>query len=309
MSFSKEVKKEITTLNLDEFSLKGEFYGFLRLKKELIISNNNIKIEMGSRDLFIIRRICSIIKKLYHINVEIRSKEEKNLKKEKYYSISILDNTKDILIDLNLIDEHFNFIDKIPNIYNPEDVIRGMFLAKGSVNNPQCSRYHFEIKCNEEEEYKYLIHHLKKYDINAKMVVRKGLYVVYVKKSEQIGDCLKLFGITSTFFAFENERIRKDLNCVVNRITNCDLANTEKARAAAQKQLKEIEFIQKIGKFESLSIRLMEVAILRINNPFATLLELSEASEETIGKYLSKSGISHCLKDLELHAKYLGYKE
>ena len=53
----------------------------------------------------------------------------------------------------------------------------------------------------------------------------------------------------------------------------------------------------------------MEVAILRINNPFATLLELSEASEETIGKYLSKSGISHCLKDLELHAKYLGYKE
>lgn len=303
MSFAGDVKKEITTLDVSLTSLQGELYGFLRLKKELIISKDHLRIEMGSKDLFIIRRICMAIKKIYHQNVEIKSKNEKNLHKNRYYYISVYENTKDFLMDLEIMDESFNFIEEFPTKFMPQDVIRGMFLARGSINDPKKERYHFEIKCNEEEECQYIQKYFKKYRIIAKHVQRKGYEVLYVKKSEQIGDCLKLFGISTQLFIFENERIRKDLNCVINRMTNCDLANTEKTRAAAQKQLEDIALIQNHGMFESLSTRLMEVATLRIEFPEATMQELSDESEKVIGRYLSKSGISHCFKDLEEVAK------
>ena len=45
----------------------------------------------------------------------------------------------------------------------------------------------------------------------------------------------------------------------------------------------------------------MEAVTLRTKNPDATLQELSDVSEECIGRYISKSGLSHCFKDLELH--------
>ena len=59
--------------------------------------------------------------------------------------------------------------------------------------------------------------------------------------------------------------------------------------------------LEKTKGFESLSIRLMEAVTLRTKNPDASLQELSDISEEVIGRYISKSGLSHCFKDLELY--------
>mgnify|MGYP003485025872 CR=1 FL=1 len=107
----------------------------------------------------------------------------------------------------------------------------------------------------------------------------------------------------------ENERIKRDLNNVINRIINCDMANVTKAQKTASKQLEQIEYIEQVVGFESLSVRLMEAVILRTKNPDATLQELSDLSEECIGRYISKSGLSHCYKDLESYYLMLKSKE
>ena len=306
MSFAQDVKKEIANLKVDDQYLKSELYGILKLKTEIVIRNKQLVCEIKTNLLAIVRRITSIIKHLYKVTVEVVEKERKNLDYQNIFIVTISDKCKEILEDLKIIDDEYNFIDEINEEMIPDAVIRGFFLAKGSINDPKNSRYHLEFSCNTLYEATYLIKQLNEFGIYSKLSTRRGNYIVYVKKAEQIGDVLKVLGSTNCMFEFENERIKRDLNNVVNRIINCDMANGVKAHQTAMKQLEQIEYIEKTEGFESLSIRLMEAVTLRTKNPDATLQELSDESENCIGRFLSKSGINHCLKDLEL--KYLAMK-
>ena len=306
MSFAQDVKKEIANLKVDDQYLKSELYGFLKLKTELVIRNRKLVCEVKTNLLAIVRRIISIIKHLYKVNVEVVEKERKNLDQQNIFIVTIDEKCKEILLDLTIIDEEYNFIEEINEDFMPDAVIRGFFLAKGSINDPKNSRYHLEFACNTLFEATYLIKQFNEFGIYSKLTTRRGSYIVYVKKAEQIGDVLKVLGSTNCMFEFENERITRDLNNVVNRIINCDMANGVKTHQTAMKQLEQIEYIEKTVGFESLSIRLMEAVTLRTKNPDASLQELSDISEEIIGRYISKSGLSHCFKDLELY--YLAQK-
>ena len=309
MSFAQDLKKEIANLKVDEQHLKAELYGYLKLKTEIVIRKRQLVCEVKTNMLAIIRRLTSIIKLLYKVTPEVIEKERKNLDQQNIYILTINDKCKEILMDLKIIDEEYNYIEEIDEELYSESVIRGFFLAKGSINDPESSRYHFEISCNTIHEATYLVKHFSEFDIYSKMVNRRGLYVVYIKKAEQIGDALKLLGSTTYMFEFENARIKRDLNNVVNRIINCDVANGVKTQKSAMKQLSQIEYIEKHSGFESLSIRLMEAVTLRTKNPDASLQELSDISEEVIGRYISKSGLTHCFKDLESYYLTLKAKE
>ena len=309
MSFAQDVKKEVANLKVEEELLKAELYGLLKLKSELVIRNRQIVCEVKTNLLPIVRRISSTIKLLYKVNVEVLEKNRTNLDYKNIYVVSIVDKCKEILEDLTIIDSEYNYIEEINDNFDVESVIRGFFLGKGSINDPKCSRYHFEIACNTIHESTYLIKQFNEYGIYSKSANRRGSYVVYVKKAEQIGDVLKLIGSMTCMFEFENERIKRDLNNVVNRIINCDMANSVKTHKTAIKQLEQIKYIENTVGFESLPIRLMEAVTLRTQNPDATLQELSDLSEEIIGRYISKSGLNHCFKDLEIYYLSLKAKE
>lgn len=305
MSFANDVKKEIANVEIDEQGLKAELYGFLKLKGELIIRNKKLIFQFKTNSLAIVRRITSTIKKLYQISVDVLEKERINLDHNNIYYVSIEDKVKEILIDLAIMNQNMEYLDDVNIHYAAPSVIRGMFLAKGSINDPKSSRYHFEISCNNIEEANYISDSLLEYGISVKIVKRKEYYVAYIKKAEAIGDVLKIMGAITNLFDFENERIKRDLNNVVNRMINCDMANCDKTQQAANRQLKAIQIIEDKKGFESLSVRLMEAVTLRINNPEGSLQDLSNESEEVIGRFISKSGLNHCFKDLESYAQAL----
>ena len=68
---------------------------------------------------------------------------------------------------------------------------------------------------------------------------------------------------TNSLFAFEDARIKRDLSNSINRVINCDLANTTRTIQSAQKQLSSIKIIEEQLGYEKLSTRLMEAIILR----------------------------------------------
>ena len=154
MSFSLDVKKEIANVEADEINLKAELYGFLKLKGELVIRNKMLVCTFKTNSLAIVRRITSTIKKLYQTSVSVLEKERKNLDHRNIYYISLDDKSKEILMDLTIIDDDYNMLDGMNREFPEPSVIRGMFLAKGSINDPKSSRYHFEISCNLQEEAK-----------------------------------------------------------------------------------------------------------------------------------------------------------
>ena len=179
-------------------------------------------------------------------------------------------------------------------------LIRGLFLVQGSVNNPETDNYHLEVILNNIEDVNYITNILQMVNIHPKMIERSKGYVLYLKKSEQIGDFLNYIGAVNNLFQFEDKRIKKDYNNYVNRIINCDIANEQKAMNSARIQLDNIKFLTENQGLVNLTQRLTDAILLRTTYPDYSLSELSSVSEEVIGKYIPKSGLSHCFKDIEI---------
>ena len=301
MSFTNDVKKDILTLEYSDEELKAELYGILKIKLELIINFGGLSFEVKTASLNISRRIVYLIKKLYKIEVELKAKERANLDHMNIYYLTVTDSVKDMLIDLGIMDKDYNLIDAIPSKYNEyaTSVIRGFFLSKGSINDPSKARYHLEISCNCQEEVDFIINAVSEAGIVGKKTVRRGNYVFYLKKAETIGDFLKYLNAFNSMFSFEDSRIKRDMINTVNRCMNCDIANSIKSQLTSERQLDDIKTIEKYKGLDSLSTRLLEAIKLRTENPDATLSELSDLSEDCIGRYISKSGLSHCFHDLK----------
>lgn len=171
--------------------------------------------------------------------------------------------------------------------------LRGMFLSGGSVTDPS-KGYHFEIVSDNEENAQGVADILISFDMNAKITLRKGKWVVYVKGADQISELLSIMEAHVSMMAFENERILKEVRNNVNRSVNCDTANIKKTADAAMRQISDIKYIEEHIGLSNLPEGLQMVANLRLQNPDATLTELAELSGAQIGK----SGINHRLKKL-----------
>ena len=172
-------------------------------------------------------------------------------------------------------------------------------MVRGSLNDPKKSNYHLEIVAMNQNDADFLIKILGDVGIVGKSIVRSKGVVVYLKKAEQIADFLRYIGATNSLFYFEDERIRRDYSNYANRTINCDIANEEKAITTAARQLKDIAYIENNYGLLNLSERLTDAVLLRNKYPDDSLSKLSEKSEELIGKYISKTGLSHCFKDIE----------
>ena len=120
--------------------------------------------------------------------------------------------------------------------------LRGAFLAGGSVNNPETSRYHLEIYSTYEDHNLDLAKLMNQYFyLNAKTTKRRRGYITYLKEAEKIGDFLHIIGALNAMLSFEDLRIMRDMRNSVNRLVNCDTANMKKTATAAAKQVEDIQ--------------------------------------------------------------------
>lgn len=178
--------------------------------------------------------------------------------------------------------------------------IRGAFLAGGSMSDPNKS-YHFEIVCHTLEQGKQLQSVMQSFDTDAKIVERKGHYVVYLKEGSQIVDMLNVMEAYVALMNLENVRILKEVRNTINRKVNCETANINKTVNAAVKQVEDIELIRERIGLDNLPDNLREMALLRLEYPEATLKELGNYLEPPVGK----SGVNHRLRKLSAIAEDL----
>ena len=305
MSYARQVKKEVATIQTTLEDDKAILYGYIKLKGEIGLSHDGVRLDLSTTSNTITRKMAATLKKLYNANYEMYSKSQSKLKGQTMFVIRIQDGLKDILIDLDLSSDGYLINEEVSDKYEAkiEKVITGMFLAKGSINDPdKTKRYHLEIVCSNENEANYIIRGLSYYDIHAKCIVREKGHVVYLKKSEAIGDFLKLIGAYNELYRFEDARIKRDYENYANRMVNCDLANGARFEEATNRQLAAIKKIEETIGYAALSPRLIGAVLLRIDYPDYTLGDLSEVCSEDstyFGKPMSKSGISHCLREIE----------
>ena len=132
------------------------------------------------------------------------------------------------------------------------------------------------------------------FSMDAKIVLRKKSYVVYLKEGAQIVDILNIMEAHVSLMELENVRILKEMRNSVNRKVNCETANINKTVSAAVKQLEDITYLRDQIGFENIPKGLVEAALARLEQPEATLKELGESLNPPVGK----SGINHRLRKL-----------
>lgn len=309
MSFASDVKNEVARLEVDENGKKAELCAIIKLLSTMSLSSHGLALTVRSKNANVIRMVSEYVNDIYGIKPGLGAIKDNRFDKKNIYAVVIEDKVREILKDLDLWTD--NGIQEHPRMkfLNNDNMIRaylsGCFLATGSVNHPSKTNYHMEVVVNEESHAEFIVRLLAKFYINARIATRRSQYVVYVKASEQISDFLRLMGASNAIFTFEDVRIQRDFVNNLSRLNNCELANDAKSLQTAHKQYEAVEFLLQKGHMEKLSEKDQEMAMLRFENPDASLLELSELYEDRTGTVLSKSGIRHRFnKIMELAEKY-----
>ena len=305
MSFSSQIKDELSRqLAPARHCQIAEIAAILSLCGRIQISgDDHYSIKIHTENVTVARKCFTLLKKTFNIVTDISIRRNAHLGKNRIYSVAvkqhddalrILKATK-LLADDGEIGENLNVVGHVV-VQNPccrRAFLRGAFLASGSISDPEKS-YHFEIVCATEPKAKQIQSIMATFNVEAKIVIRKKYYVVYIKEGNQIVDMLNVMEAHLSLMELENIRIVKEMRSNVNRQVNCETANINKTVSAAMKQIADIEYIRDTVGFESLPPGLAEIARVRLEKPEATLKELGEELEPPVGK----SGVNHRLRKL-----------
>lgn len=306
MSFASEIKKELTTVEMDDCCATAELAALIRMNGTISVSQMHYTLDIQTENAAIARRIYTLIKASYSdVPVELLVRKKMKLKKNNIYIVRLKQTVHQILTELGIMKDSYSFVRGIASQYLEKDCckrayLRGAFLAGGSINNPETSSYHLEIFNSNEDHNQALCDLLNSFHLHARVLERKKGYIVYMKEAERITELLSIIGAHNALFKFEDVRIVRDMRNSVNRLVNCETANLNKTIGAAFRQIENIKLIERTVGLEALPEKLQEVAILRVQHEDVSLKELGELVSS--GK-ISKSGINHRLKKIDEFAE------
>ena len=294
MSFSSDLKEELSKIsNLNKKDeVKYELIGYLISKNASVVKNN---VRYATESEYNINRFSKLLRNLdIDNNIEFDGKsfiitfKVKNLIEEVEgveNQLQIRKNGDFADIKTSLNEQNKNLI--IDNCKRA--IIRGAFLGAGSVNNPSRT-YHLEINLSTKDNMEFLDEILKQCNIRCKKLENNNS--IYLKDGEEISSIIALFGASSSVLKFEDIRVQKEMNGKVNRIVNCQSANLNKTLNASVEQIDAIRRLQQSNKFNNLDDNLKEIALLRLEYPDMSLVELGKKLKEPLGK----SGVNYRLK-------------
>lgn len=304
MSFSSEVKEELSRISAERDCELAELAAFLRMSGSIQIAGggNRINIKVNTESASTARRFIQLLKKFVKAEVEIIVTKEK-MKKHNLYVVTASSPEMGRFLEkigiLLMNNERFYIKDNIkPELIKKrcckKAYLRGAFLGSGSISDPK-GPYHLEFVTAGSKQAESLVKLINSFGLNAKVAERKGTFVVYLKNGDDIRDLLGLIGANESLLKFENIRVLKEMRNSVNRLVNCETANLNKTVDTAIRQIEMINFLKRSGVFEHLSPSLKLVAEVRLRHPDLSLKELGQMMTPPLGK----SGVNHRLKKLE----------
>lgn len=282
MSFSSDIKQELNKNSSlsNKNIVKQELVGYLISGNVNILKGKEIKFSTESD--YNINRFSKLLTNM-NVNHSIDIVGKNFVISLKTKEINFVNYKEDLI-----------YIKQIPkNEEEKKGIIRGAFMGAGSINNPE-REYHLEIEFTNKENVDKISDLLLEFGIKTKNMKTKNKYYVYFKDGEQISKFLALIGASKAVMKFEEIRVQKEMRGKVNRLVNCETANLNKTINAAVEQISAIRKLQKTGKFRKLDDNLKEIAILRLENPNMSLIELGKKLKEPLGK----SGVNYRLKKI-----------
>ena len=290
MSFSSEAKKEIAADLPDKLCCRAaQAYGLLQCGHAFSAEEISLQTESEEiADLYdhLVSRLCS---------VERPTRERLRRRTDLHHSfiadpalrVKVLERFGHAPREVSLRLNRANLdCDNCARAY-----LRGAFLACGAVTDPEHD-YHLEFALPHYNLSRDLMTLLRELDFPAKVSTRGGNYIVYIKESERIEDCLTLLGATRASLELMGVKMVKSIRNDTNRRINCESANIDKTVQAAGAQMDALSRIEATCGLAALPEELQAVAKLRLEHPEMSLRDLGA----TMDPPLSRSGVNHRLQ-------------
>lgn len=309
MSFNTDVKNELARIRASRRDCRfAELSAIVHLDGSMhILGTEQYSFSTVTENAAVARKTYSLISELFKVNPEIRVWEKQRLQKGNAYEIYVAPQAgiMQVLNEIGVLDDQLRFAYGIAGRLVKRSCcavayLRGAFLAAGAVSDPKRA-YHFEITVGSEEMGRDLARLLERFSLSPRITARKKNFAVYLKESESIVSFLALVGAYQTLFAWLDAKMLHEVRNEVNRLINCDTANLRRAVEAAHNQLADIGLIEEVFGLHNLPKKLQEIALLRLDNPEATISELGEMSSPK----LTKSAVNHRLRRLHHQAESL----
>lgn len=294
MSFSSDVKNELgKQYSKSRHCQLAELAGILELTGTL--NEEDFELIIETDNPILIEKYAILMKRAFTLDITQKISREDTLRI--LAALKWINHHNEIHLPIN--EQRTNGL-LIQNTCCRRAFIRGAFLAAGSISDPNKS-YHFEIVCKTIEQANQLKDTMMSFETDAKIVERKGHYVVYLKEGAQIVDMLNVMEAYVSLMNLENVRILKEMRNSVNRQVNCETANINKTVNAAVRQIEDIQLLDVHFGLDNLPDNLREMAYLRLEYPDTPLKDLGQYLDPPVGK----SGVNHRLRKLsELADKY-----
>ena len=272
MSFSKDVKKELSKINnlANKKEVEYELYGYLASNN---IAQEKNYIKYSTENDYNIDRFAKIVR-----NMGIEN-----------FDLDVSGNVFVIKIKKNSFRAFLDFNYDIEDAHLLKCFVRGLFMGAGSINNPE-SKYHLECSVKNKDIASIIVKLMKENDI----FIKQRENIIYIKEGEEISKFLAFIGASKSVLEFEEIRVQRSMNNKVNRIVNCKSANLNKVLNASVEQIDAIRKLKQNGKFEKLDDSLKEIAKLRLEYPDMPLSELGSKLSNPVGK----SGVNYRLKKI-----------
>ena len=286
MSFCSDIKNELAEIKINKCCREPLTYGFLLFSRAFNIK----KICMQTENERTARLYAEMLKKVYDVETEVVSGGGSHITWR-----AQVPNEADRLRILASVD--FGIYDGAINeeVFSREccaaAFIRGAFLACGHLSDPAAGyRVDFPVKDRRmAEELQKL---MSKNFITANISTRGKGYVVYIKRSEMVVNLLTVMGASARSLELIETTIIKSVKNNMNRARNCDSGNIGRTVEASIAQRRAIDALERSDRLESLPPELYAAAVLRRDNPDASIKELCKLSGEPI----TVSGLNHRLR-------------
>ncbi len=172
-----------------------------------------------------------------------------------------------------------------------------LFLSCGVITDPS-KGYRLEFHTVKHTPTKALLEKLSSHGVTAHSRTVGGRYVVYVTASEDIEDLLAIMGAQHATLELMTAKIEKDMHNRANRLSNCDLANTERTAKTNAELVQIIEKLEAHGKLSQMPESIKATAEAILENEGGTLADLAEHMN------ISKSGLYHRIQKLRAAADF-----
>ena len=302
MSFSSQVKEELLRIRpekhccmLSELSALTQTCASLRLS-----GGGRVKVVYETESAPVAKRVFLLLKKRMEITPILEFNRHKRLGGRRLSVLTVPENeSRRLLIALRMIQESeggmvFKGVPRaaVTRRCCRAAFLRAAFLGAGAMAEPE-KEYRIEF-VSSESRADVLLKMLEKSGIQGRTVKRRDDVVVYVKKGDDVVNCLALMGAHKALMEMENIRIRRDGRNQANRARNCDEANLKKQLSAGEKQSKAIVAYSLAHSLAQLPRELQELGRIRMLHPEASLEELGQMLNPPMGK----SGVNHRMRRL-----------